>query len=64
MASLALTDLENELMVTRGKGWLVEVGWHRLRVWDRHVHAAVRKTDNQQGPAYSIGNSAQQSIVA
>ena len=37
-----LTDLENELMVTRGKGGGV--------VWNWHVHTAVFKIDNQQGP--------------
>ena len=36
-----LTDLENELMVARGK----DGG----RVWDRHVHTTIFKMDNKQG---------------
>ena len=36
-----LTDLEKELMVAGGKG---------QGVWDGHVHAAIFKMDNQQGP--------------
>ena len=40
-----LPDLENELMVARGRmGRRV-----RWRVWDRHVHIAVFKMNNQQG---------------
>ena len=38
-----LTDLENELMVTGG-------GRDRLGVWDWHVHTAIFKIDDQQGP--------------
>ena len=37
-----LTDLENELMVAGGRG-----SWG---VWEGHVHGAVFKMDNQQGP--------------
>ena len=40
-----LTDLGNELMVTREKGWRRGMG-----VWDGHVHTAMFKIDNQQGP--------------
>ena len=36
-----LTDLENKLMVARGK----DGG----RVWDRHVHTTIFKMDNKQG---------------
>ena len=43
-----LTDLENELMVTRGKWGARRDG---LGVWDWHVHTAIFKMDNQQGPA-------------
>ena len=39
-----LTDLENELKVAVGKRW------GRRGVWDGHVHFAVFKMDNQQGP--------------
>ena len=31
-------------MVTRGKGWRGGIDW------DGHVHTAMFKTDNQQGP--------------
>ena len=37
-----LTDLENKLMVARGK----DGG----RVWDRHVHTTIFKMHNQQAP--------------
>ena len=41
-----LTDLENELIVTkRGRQ-----GRDSLEIWDWHVHTAIFKTDNQQGP--------------
>ena len=36
------TILENEVMVTGGS--------NRLGVWDWHVHTAIFKIDNQQGP--------------
>ena len=39
-----LTDLENEPKVAVGKRW------GRRGVWDGHVHFAVFKMDNQQGP--------------
>ena len=26
-------------------------GWDRLEVWDSHVHTAIFKIDNQQGPS-------------
>ena len=34
-----LTDLENELMVAKGKGWLGTLG--------SHVHTAMFRVDNQ-----------------
>ena len=37
-----LTDLENELNVAGGKG--------QLRTLGGHVHTAIFKMDNQQGP--------------
>ena len=42
-----LRFIENELTVTRGEGL---GGRGRLGVWDRHVHTAIYKIDNQQGP--------------
>ena len=33
-------------------------------VWDGHVHTAIFKMDNQQGPMYSTGNSAQYYVAA
>ena len=36
------TDSEKELMSPGGRD--------RLRVWDWHVHTAIFKVDNQQGP--------------
>ena len=36
-----LTDLENELMVTRGKGWEGR---------DKQIHTSLFKIDNQWGP--------------
>ena len=37
--------IENELMVAGGEGWgKGELGW------DGHVHTAIFKMDNQQGP--------------
>ena len=42
-----LTDLEHKLMVTSGEGR----ERYRLGVWDGHVHTAIIKIDNQQGPA-------------
>ena len=46
-----LTDLEKELMVARRLG-----GWRMERrdsqgVWDGHVHTAILKMDDQEGPA-------------
>ena len=40
-----VTDVESELMVTRGEG-----GRHKLGDWDWHVQTAIFKMDNQQGP--------------
>ena len=34
-------------------------GMDSQKVWDGHVHTAIFKMDNQQGPMYSIWNSAQ-----
>ena len=53
------TDLENELMVPGGDGGRRD----RLGVWDWHVHTAIFKIDNQQGPTYSTGNVAQYSVI-
>ena len=39
---MRLTDLENELMVSRGKDSYV--------FWDGPVHIAIFKMDNQCGP--------------
>ena len=33
-------------------------------VWDRHVHTAIFKVDNQQDLLYSTGNSAQCYVAA
>ena len=41
-----LADLENKLMVTRGRG---RGGRDILGVWGGHVHTIVYKIDNQQG---------------
>ena len=41
-----LTDFKNKLMVARGKNG----GRDSQGVWDGHVHPAIFKTDNQQGP--------------
>ena len=41
-----LTDIENKLMVTKGK----RKGKDELRVWDQHIHSTIFKIDNQQGP--------------
>lgn len=43
-----LTDFENKHGYQRG-----EWGWVRDKsgAWRKHMHATVRKTDNQQGPA-------------
>ena len=40
-----LTDLENELLVARGK----EGGRDNKGVWDGHIHTAIFKIDNR-GP--------------
>ena len=46
MRRFRLTDIENELMVAgRRVG-----GKNSQGVWDGHVHAAVFKRENQQGP--------------
>ena len=42
-----LTDLEKELMATRGERWGMR---NSLGVWDWHVHTAIFKMHNQQGP--------------
>ena len=34
-------------MITRGQWWVRD---GRLGVWDGHVHTAIFKIDNQQGP--------------
>ena len=39
-------------------------GQDSYRVWDGHVHTAMFKMDNQQGPMYSTGNSAQYYVAA
>ena len=44
-----LTDLENKLMVVGGKD--------SLGVWDGHVHTAIFKIDNQQGPDVKNNNN-------
>ena len=42
-----LADLENKLMVTRGRGG---GGRDRLGVWGGHVHTILFKMVNEQGP--------------
>ena len=52
------TNIENKLRVTKGErggGIKQEVGIN--------IHTAIFKTDNQQGPLYSTGNSAQYSVI-
>ena len=44
---MRLTDLENELTVAKGKG---------QGLWEGHVHTAIFKMDNQQGPTYCIAH--------
>ena len=45
-----LIDSENKFIVAGdGEGWGND-GGKRQRVWDGHVHAAIFKVDNQQGP--------------
>ena len=39
-------------------------GQYSLGAWDWHVHTAIFKMDNQQGPIGSTGNSAQFYVVA
>ena len=39
-----LIDLENEFMIARGEGQGEGI------VWDGHVHTAIFKMDNEQGP--------------
>ena len=49
-----------------GAAWGRREGGDRLGVgvWDGHVHTAIFKIDNQQGPTvYSTGNSAQYSVI-
>ena len=41
-----LTDFDNELMIAREK----DVGRDSQGVWDGHIHTAIFKMDNQQGP--------------
>ena len=41
-----LTELENKLMVTRGK----VAERDKLGVWDWHIDTTITKIDNQQGP--------------
>ena len=41
-----LTDMENKLMVTKGKR-----GRDKIGVWDWHIHTTIYKIDNQQGNA-------------
>ena len=50
-----LRDLENELIVVRGRVG----GRDSWGVWVLHVYISVLKMDNQQGPTVSTGNSAQ-----
>ena len=45
------TDLENKLMVVGGRTG----GRDSQEVWSGHVHAAVFKMDNQQGPTVQHG---------
>ena len=45
-----LTDLENEFMVARSRDGGRMGGRDSQGVWARHVHAAIFKMDNQQGP--------------
>ena len=49
------TDSEKELMSPGGRD--------RLRVWDWHVHTAIFKIDNQQGPTDNTKNSAQYFVI-
>ena len=39
--------IQNELMVAKEEGW---GGGDSQGVWDGHVHTAIFKMDNQQGP--------------
>ena len=41
-----LTDLENKLMITRGKGMRRE----KLGIWDWCEHSIIFKINNQQDP--------------
>ena len=47
-------------------GWEQKTGGKDTQgVWDPHVHTAIFKMDNQQGPTvYSTGNSTQCSVAA
>ena len=45
-----LIDLENRLMVTSGEGWGEGI-FREFEVVHTHVHTAVFKMDNQQGPS-------------
>ena len=61
MTSLALTDLENELMVTRGKWWLVEVGGIDCEfAIDKYMLLYVKQTPDRD-LLCSRGDSARQS---
>ena len=46
-----IIDLENELMVAGGK----DGGGDSWGVWDGHVHTAIFKMANQQGPTVQHG---------
>ena len=39
--------------------------WERnkVEVWDKPIHTTIFKTDNQQGPMDSTGNSAKYSVI-
>ena len=41
------TDIEKKLIVIK-RGWCQ--GLNKLGGWDWHMHTALYKTDNQQGP--------------
>ena len=39
------------------------MGRNKSRAWDEYTHTTIYKTDNQQGPLYSTGNSTQYSVI-
>ena len=45
-----LIDSENKFIVAGDGGGMGEWWGKRQRVWDGHVHTAIFKVDNQQGP--------------